>query len=879
MQVSEQLTNFLTAQSEQLPHAADLINRVIVEIPSLEMQVNVAQDDGEPVAGKRHTYSNMEHEWHSVRIPRDAFSTPNWNDYHLRYPIGMYASDIGSTGWNWEQRSSRWVGFDFDAITGHAEGVGISDAELAAVRRQIEDLPYVELRKSTSGQGLHAYVHVTGFTTQNHTEHAAVAKAILAKMSEDATFNFASSVDVCGAILWIWSRRVSVENQGLALIKSNSETLDSAQVPNWEDYMDVVARRRSKVAVRGVSPDDEDEFEELSAAHRRVELDDEHKRLRDYLSQQDNLTSVWFNDRGMLQTHTKALEKAHAELELEGFFATNSPGTDLSTPNCFMFPQEKGVWRVFRFGPGTVEHKTWRQDGASWTCCLYNAKPDLNTAAVASGGRPLKKGGYEIDTLEKAAGVIQTLSNDPTYEFHVPPALAHRATIIGSDKEGRVTLTVKASDGDPKLENWNSADLKGHHTFVAPVSAGVSSDSYFLDYDETVRCTETTNGTPAGWLIRKGDGEWTHKSASSVKHILQFNGNTKGEAEIIMGRAELRPWKLVTNPFGEEYPGNRCWNFQAPQLAYRPSDEEGPHPHWDMIMSHVGSDLDKHVRKLDWAKACGITSGADYLNAWFANLIRNPLERLAYLFLYGGENTGKSILHGAFDLLVKNGGVVMADRALTSSSDFNGELAGCVLAVVEEKNIAKHKGAHAKIKEAVTSPQLSIRKMRTDSFQVPNTTHWIQCANDINACPVFDGDTRITVIHVNRLKSEVPEKLMKDRLREEAPNYIRTLLNFDLPEYTGRLRIPAVETDSKRRAAEDSRTLLELFISDYCEEVEGHFMTFAEFYEAFSSFITSLKEPAWTRQLVSRRWPVHIRLYNGKGNIKMIDGIRLKEST
>ena len=42
------------------------------------------------------------------------------------------------TGWDWQARRSRWVAFDFDSLTGHAKGVGISDEELEKVRQAAE---------------------------------------------------------------------------------------------------------------------------------------------------------------------------------------------------------------------------------------------------------------------------------------------------------------------------------------------------------------------------------------------------------------------------------------------------------------------------------------------------------------------------------------------------------------------------------------------------------------------------------------------------------------------------------------------------------------------------------------------------------------------
>jgi hypothetical protein len=55
-------------------------------------------------------------------------------------------------------KRSRWVGFDFDSITGHAAGVGVSDDELKVICDKAKSLPYVEVRKSTGGNGLHLYV-------------------------------------------------------------------------------------------------------------------------------------------------------------------------------------------------------------------------------------------------------------------------------------------------------------------------------------------------------------------------------------------------------------------------------------------------------------------------------------------------------------------------------------------------------------------------------------------------------------------------------------------------------------------------------------------------------------------------------------------------
>ncbi len=201
------------------------------------------------------------------------------------------------------------------------------------------------------------------------------------------------------------------------------------------------------------------------------------------------------------------------------------------------------------------------------------------------------------------------------------------------------------------------------------------------------------------------------------------------------------------------------------------------------------------------ARQAGILTGADYLRVIFASILREPFARTPYIFLFGPENSGKSILHESFELLVTKG-VVKADRALTNQSDFNGELNGAVLCVVEEKDVRKSPGAAAKIKDAVTVLKLSIRRMYADPFEVPNYTHWIQCANHQDACPRLPGDTRIQPLNVGPLKREIPKTELLARLSAEGPAMMHTLMSITFPKRTGRLVVPIVETQASRKLAE-----------------------------------------------------------------------------
>ena len=114
-------------------------------------------------------------------------------------------------------------------------------------------------------------------------------------------------------------------------------------------------------------------------------LDDSHKYIVDELTHL-GYSTIWLPDYYLLQTHTKALEELCEKGIAKGIFKTNSAGKDKGSPNAFMFPLDNGVWRVYRFSPGTVEAETWTQDGSGWTNCYFNKPPDLHTAATAKGG-------------------------------------------------------------------------------------------------------------------------------------------------------------------------------------------------------------------------------------------------------------------------------------------------------------------------------------------------------------------------------------------------------------------------------------------------------------------------------------------------------------
>ena len=367
----------------------------------LELQMNVLALDGEKTVegGKTWYTDTCGHTWADVRVDSEERAARP-----LHFDPKIYAGRVGTTGWDWKAKQSRLVGFDFDALTGHAKGVGIDDRELDKIKTAASNLAYVEVRKSTKAKGLHLYAYLDGIATDNHDEHSAVARCVLGMISTDIGFDLTPNVDACGGNMWFWSSEMVPES--FQTIHKATKTLTAADLPaNWKDYIEVVKRKRSKVRVNGVSAGEEDDFDQLTTQNTVVPLDANHKKDLDAL-RESGYTAIWFPDFHMLQTHTCALAK---NMRL-GLFQTNSPGNNPGSPNCFMFPLPGGGWRVFRFSPGVTEDPSWSQAPGKWTQCVWNQYLDLAAATLAVGGAEnADKAEYNLTSVveaEKAANAM-----------------------------------------------------------------------------------------------------------------------------------------------------------------------------------------------------------------------------------------------------------------------------------------------------------------------------------------------------------------------------------------------------------------------------------------------------------------------------------------
>jgi hypothetical protein len=818
---------------------------------NMEVQVNVAQDNGIRVEGEykgKHWngWTDGSETWKSFRIPYNTSTRPEYEDKDLSFNLGLHVDAVGMTGWDWYNKQSLWVAYDFDDIISHKSG--LTTDQLILIQEESSKVPWVTLRKSTGGNGLHLYVFIENPpSTNTHTEHQAVARAILGQLAAETGYNFINKVDVCGGNMWVWHRKMSTRNNGLKLIQQGVY-LNNAPL-NWKDHIKVVSGQSKKNLPQVISNIGEADilFMELTGQYVHEPLDDKHKELINFLKE-TNSTWWWDQDNYMLVTHTFRLKAAHDVLNLKGVFNTNSSG---STPhNCFCFPLRKGGWVVRRFTPGVREHESWDQDNGGWTRCYLNVEPDLNIAARNYEGIERPSGGYVFNAAESAQKAALVLKAD----LDLPPWALNRTTILKRHKDGRLVAEIhkEASDTPNDMKGWIPEGRSWKRILNTNLGQPIELENN--NYDDVIRHL-TTNTSDSGWVVHT-NGKWIEEPLAHVKLVLKSMGLVDKDVNKVLGGNIFKHWTIVNKPFQAEYPGDRQWNRDACQLNFYPSKEDDLHyPTWLKILNQVGESLDTAIKDFDWAKDNGILTGTDYLKCWLASLFQYPNEPLPYLFLFGPEASGKSIFHEAISMLISKSGYIRAERVLLSEQGFSGELKTAIICIIEETDLSRHTStAYNRIKDLVTSRMITIHPKGGTPYLIDNTTHWIQCGNNISYCPVFPGDTRITMIHTKEIpKSEWEAKNdILLRLRKEASDFLGELLKLELPKSSDRLNIPVLATSEKHILQQQNKNSLELFIEEQCFYAPGYKVKLSDFYASFVKWLDPAEGVNWSKQSIGK---------------------------
>ena len=794
----EGIANFLNNRKAD---SLFLLERYSVD---LETQI-MCNTDGEPgdISG---TYTNGEEVWGNKRWPHQAGTDPRYNDPQLTFSPAARVDRVGTTWWDFVNKRSIAVGIDIDSNDGHAETTTTNEAkQIDAIIDKLKALDYVTIVRSTGGKGIHVYVFFDESSypqARNHHEHTIVARKTLEVISSDIGYDLKSHVDCVGSVFWIWAKSSPADHAGFSLVKEGT-TLDAGRLAGVE------------LPTPSIRSKENADFEV-------TELDENHKRILEAI----NAEPYYFNirtDMNLVHTHTCAIRDAIANgLDVRGEFETNSNGGDPGTANCFLAPQPGGVFRVYRFGQSQHE-PTWEfANGKNWCFLNDEAAPE---EIVSRHAEKFQAGKYILSpggAAELAASLGESLDGNAPDDVW--------AVVV----EGMVEFRSKIG-----ADGWTKCGAV-HKKVIEPKQKGDLRDRLLRQCDDSIRFVRQ-GGSPRGWYHKLANGDWLeHKNYADLSCLVKDRfGEFAERAHTLMME---NPWDLVRLPFESEYPGQRRWNRDAPQLACEPADSGGDHPHYDMILEHVGSDLDEAVQNSDWCRKGNILNGADYLRTWLACLIHHTDQPLPYLFLAGPQNSGKSIVHESCRYLF-TGGITSANSALTSQ--FNAELSGCFLVYIEERDLADRKfNAYEKIKEWVTGRELLITEKYATPSTVPNFLHFIQMANSTSHLPLEDGDTRIVAIDVPTLTKPVPKAIMEAALKKEAPRFIRTLLNTVVPAPIDRLRIPALRTRTKELMERRAMSPVMAFRKEKVFDCAGHKIDLQKFLDAHKVYCESNGRPA-----------------------------------
>jgi len=859
----------------------------------MECQVNVAKDDGKTIdlefRGKGfRAYRNASGEtWKAFRIPLNAGTAPEYTDLPMTYDLARHAEGIGMTGWNWAQKKSIFVAFDFDAVVGHKQG--LIDSELEELKRRACEIPWVTVRTSTSGSGLHLYVFLADpITTVTHHEHAALARSILSKMSALAGFDFGSKVDICGGNMWVWHRKMveidpitgvqSGKLKGLHLVKKGEPL---TEVPsNWQSHLKVAKRQARRADLN--LPTTSENLKEVLNERALVPLDEMHM---DIIKALDGTDSWWDADHHLLVTHTWSLKQVHQSLGLKGTYNTVSEGKEQGQDhNCFAIPRPNGVFLVRRFNK-TEECMPWTEDSWGYISTYFNRDPDFRTLAQSNGGIETERRGVMFHGTQSAEAILKELGFGLGLNSDY-----NREVTMKQDNEGRIIVKVKreALDSPVDFQGYEPNKDGSWTKIIRTGRRNVTEDLEPSTYDHVVRHLVGPTKKDTGWMLATETG-FVEEPLVHVRLGLKSMGFSTKEIDSILGASVVAPWKVVCSPFEPEYPGNREWNLDSPQFLFSPK-EDGDHldySYWTMILNNLGKGLDAAVAADEWCQANAIETGADYLKLWCASLFQQPKQPLPYLFFVGPQNCGKSILHEALSMLFSPG-YILADNALKNPNDFNGELLNTVLCVIEEVDLSENKQAYNRIKDWVTSPRLLVHIKNKTPYLIENTTHWIQCANDARACPILPGDTRIVMIAVELLPHVIPKREMFEKLRSQASDFLTELLRIEIPLSPDRLNLPPLATEAKRSVEISNQNELENFIEEHLYEVPGEFITLDELHRTYLATLPAQQAARWSKQrlnkgipLTGRKW-LKGRLPTGEhvwGNMSFNPALGTEQST
>lgn len=384
-----------------------------------------------------------------------------------------------------------------------------------------------------------------------------------------------------------------------------------------------------------------------------------------------------------------------------------------------------------------------------------------------------------LNNLQVAAGITPTKAKTKMvgeYEVQLGVGEIAQYSTIDCDEYVRINL----NGGDSRAYYHRKDDLTYLHNFKGEPSVLLKEilPQYYADL---VRERSAANATPnegGEILLAYRDkvtadywkGTWHPES----RKLEIYRVKTKDQLQdFLMGHGhslgEFVPeWHTVFDPQNpvvvdeENHVVNR---FAPSRFMY----EEG----------QVPGDFPAIQRLLD--SAVGTGEIQDHFLNWLACIFQFRVKTRTAWILHGTYGTGKGMLvHDVITPLLSASNTHRM-RAATLNEDFNGYIENALLVFVDEIDadmFTNAKKVNSDLKNWITEPTATIRRMRTDQYEVNSFVNFIFASNEKQPVYVPIGDRRYNVGHFQSQRF-FPTQEEIDAIPGELKHFAHFLQNYD----------------------------------------------------------------------------------------------------
>ena len=246
------------------------------------------------------------------------------------------------------------------------------------------------------------------------------------------------------------------------------------------------------------------------------------------------------------------------------------------------------------------------------------------------------------------------------------------------------------------------------------------------------------------------------KSELQLDHFLQGHGQGLGPF--------VPEWQLVFDPHSDvvvDEDEHRINQFVTPALMRGREDEPRKllYPTIQKVLDHaVGTgDVQEH-----------------FLN-WLAVIVQHRRKTQTAWILHGVEGTGKGVLvNRVLKRIFER--YLTVKRASELKSEFNAWMETALLAFIDEieADAFERPTMEGDLRNAITDPTWSVRRMRTDSYEVPSYTNFIFSSNKPQPVRIPMNDRRYNVATYQ------PERLTLTtrEVEEVIPNEVEAFASY-----------------------------------------------------------------------------------------------------